>query len=128
MSRRARLLKKLLFGLLLTASLLLAPLLMWACSPLLQFVFVGDRDQTSFAEDSFEDDIEAEAYLEQARTKARARSRTQRVKHVAAQKIQTVSRTLRDSRFAIVVDVRPIKPQRLFAPPYLRPRVVRLLS
>lgn len=128
MSRRARVLKKLLFGLLLTASLLLAPLLIWAGSPLLQFVFASERDPSSQAEESFEDDIEAEAYLEQARTKARARLRAHRVKRVATQKIETVSRTRRDARFAIVVDVRRVKPQRLFAPPYLRPRVVRLLS
>lgn len=127
MPRRLRWLKRLLFRLLLTASLLVAPLLIWARMPLLHFVFAGESDRTEATDESIADDAEWEACLEQARTNSASRSRV-RGKNGLPWQIERNAEWIRESRFALVVDVRRVKPRRLFAPPYLRPRVVRLLS
>lgn len=127
MSRRLRLMKRLLFRLLLTASLLVAPLLIWARMPLLHFVFSGEAERTEATDESIADDAEWEACLEEARINAASRTRIRR-QNPQPWHVGRSAEWIRESRFALVVDIRRIKPKRLLAPPYLRPRVVRLLS
>lgn len=127
MPRRLRWMKRLLFRLLLTASLLVAPLLIWARMPLLHFVSSGESERTEITDESIADDAEWEACLEEARANTASRTRARR-QHVYPWQFGRCAEWLRESRFALVVDIRRIKPKRLLAPPYLRPRVVRLLS
>lgn len=128
MSHRIRVLKRLLFQLLLTASLLIAPLFAWVRLPILPIVLGGGQGTSQETDESFVDDAEWEVCLEQARlatqTRVRSKRRLGRAERVAEPDLDFV----RGLRFALVVDVRRIKPRRLFAPPYLSPRVVRLLS
>jgi len=128
MPRRVRFMKRLLFRLLLTASLLAAPLLIWARMPLLHFVFAGESDRTEATDESIADDAEWEACLQEARANSGPRAGVRRQVRNPWQIHGRNAQWFRSSRFALVVDVRRIKPRRLLAPPYLRPRVVRLLS
>lgn len=124
---RVRFMKRLLFRLLLTASLILAPLLVWSGFPLLR-VFVDEGSTSMQATDEgLGDDAEWEACQEEARPASQARFRVGRRLGKASAVVERVERP-RPNRFVLVVDVRRIKPKRLFAPPYLPPRVVRLLS
>jgi hypothetical protein len=125
---RVRVLKKLLYRLLLTASLLIAPVFFWVRMPLLNFVFEDASSRTEATDESCADDAEWEACSEETRigsqARLRVRRRAGRVEHVAERRAEVPQ----PARFALVVDVRRVKPKRLFAPPYLAPRVVRLLS
>lgn len=128
MSHRIRVLKRLLFQLLLTASLLIAPLFAWVRLPILPIVLGGGEGTSQATDESFVDDAEWEACLEQTRLATQARMNKRR-RVVRAERVAEVDVDFaRGSRFALVVDVRRVKPRRLFAPPYLSPRVVRLLS
>lgn len=125
---RIRTLKRLLYRLLLTASLFIAPVFLWARMPLANFVFEDASSRTAESDESFSDDAEWEACSEEMRLGSQARLRARRragwVEHVMERSREASLL----ARFALVVDVRRIKPKRLFAPPYLAPRVVRLLS
>lgn len=125
---RIRFLKRLLYRLLLTASLFIAPVFLWARMPLANFVFEDTSSRTAATDESFADDAEWEACSEEMRLGSQARLRARRraggVEHVLGRSREASLL----ARFALVVDVRRIKPKRVFAPPYLRPRVVRLLS
>lgn len=124
---RAGFTKRLLFRLLLTALLFVTPLLTWVRFPVL-WVFADEGStRTEATDETFADDAEWDGRNEEARPASRARLRLNRRSIEAPQEVEHAAPWLPD-RFLLVVDVRRIKPKRLFAPPYLRPRVVRLLS
>jgi hypothetical protein len=127
MPSRVRFMKRLFFRLLLPASLLLAPLLVWIGFPVVP-VFVGEGSaRTTVTDETFADDAEWEARTEESRPASQARLRVGR----RVDKASRVDRAAEQpwlQRFELVVDVRRIKPKRLFAPPYVHPRIVRLLS
>jgi len=124
---RVRFMKRLLFRLLLTASLIIAPLLVWAGLPLLH-VFV-DEGSTSMeaTEEGLGDDAEWEACPEEARLASQARFREGRRLGKALEVVERIE-SPRPIRFVLVLDVGGFKPKRLFVPPYWGPRVGRLLS
>jgi hypothetical protein len=128
MLRRVRFMKRLLFRVLLTASLLIAPLLGWVRMPLSHADFEQRSERTEATGESFVDDAEWEAWVEEARANSGTRARARQKANHSWQEFDSGANWIRGARFAFVVDVRRIKPKRLFAPPYLRPRVVRLLS
>lgn len=128
MAHWIRVLRRLLFQLLLTASLLISPLFVWVGLPILPIAFDGGQNTTEASDESFADDAEWEACFEQARLATQRRLHQKR----GGRRVKCVVDEYLDSeepmRFALVVDVRRVKPRRLLAPPYLSPRVVRLLS
>jgi hypothetical protein len=129
MSIRTSVLKRLLFRLLLAVSLLAFPILVWAqFSQLAVVLSEAGSARTEAGTEAFSDDAEFETLTEQAGPASRTRSRAGRGvrKAVLASERAEVWQT--PSRVTLVIDVRRVKPKRLFAPPYLRPRVVRLLS
>ncbi len=128
MPRRVRTIKRLLFRLLLAASLLFAPLLFWAGLPWLHGLVDEGSTRTEARAEAFVDDAEWETRLDEARLASQARLRGGRFGGQARRVSERVAEQSRAIRFTLVVDVRRVKPKRLFAPPYLRPRVVRLLS
>lgn len=131
MPYRIRVLKRLLFRLLLTASLLIAPLFVWMGLPILPLAFDGGQNTTEATDESFADDAEWEACLEQTRL-ATQRRQLRKLRDGRAKRVERVKEYLLGSekpmRFSLVTDVRRVKPKRLLAPPYLRPRLMRLLS
>lgn len=128
MPKRVRTLKRLLFRLLLAASLLLAPLLFWAGLPVLHDFVDEGSSSTEVRAEAFVDDTEWEARLDDARPSSQAALRSGRFGGKFRRFSERAPEHPEAIRFTLVVDVRRIKPKRLFAPPYLRPRVVRLLS
>lgn len=125
---RVRFIKRLFLRLLLTASLLIAPLLVWVGFPFLPVLVEEGSARTAATEETFGDDAEWEARVDEARLASQARSRLGRRVGEALPVAERAAEPPLPDRFQLVVDVRRIKPKRLFAPPYLRPRVVRLLS
>jgi hypothetical protein len=128
MPRRVRTIKRLLSRLLLAALLLFAPLLFWAGLPLLQGLGDDGSTQTEATPEAIADDAEWEACPEETRLASQSRFRARRSSGKSCRVSDRLTEQTQRNRFALVVDVRRIKPKRLFAPPYLRPRVVRLLS
>lgn len=128
MPHRIRVLRRLLFQLLLTASLLIAPLFTWVGLPILPIAFDGGQNTTEASDESFADDAEWEACLEQTRLATQRRLHQKRGVRRAERVAEEYLDSEKPMRFALVVDVRRVKPRRVLAPPYLRPRVVRLLS
>lgn len=128
MPHRIRVLRRLLFQLLLTASLLVAPLFVWMGLPILPIAFDGGQNTTEVSDESFADDAEWEACLEQTRLATQRRLYLKRGFRRAECVAEKYPDSEKPGRFALVVDVRRVKPRRVLAPPYLRPRVVRLLS
>lgn len=126
MPRRVRTIKRLLFRLLVAASLLIAPLLFWGGLPLLHGLVDDAPTRTEARAEAFADD--ADGCPEDARPASQSRLRAGRLGGKHRRVSDRLMEQARGIRFALVVDVRRVKPKRLFAPPYLRPRVVRLLS
>ncbi|HRI63061.1 MAG TPA: hypothetical protein PK156_02455 [Polyangium sp.] len=128
MPSRVRFLKRLLYRLLLTTLLFVAPAFLWARVPIWSFVFEDSSSRTAETDESFGDDAEWEECSEDIRLGSHARLRVRRsTNHDEQAQLRSFEVSLR-SRFSLVVDVRRIKPKRLFAPPYVHPRFVRLLS
>lgn len=125
---RVRFMKRLFFRLLLTALLLIAPLLVWMQFPLVPVFGEEGSARATATEETFADDAEWQARAEEARLASQARLRLGRRLSKALHTAKQAAEQPLPDRFTLVVDVRRIKPKRLFAPPYLRPRVVRLLS
>ena len=126
MSNRARALRRLLFRVL-PAALLLVSSLVWARLAFSPFL-PGAESTIEASAESFVDDPEVERLAEVARPAARTRMcvrrRVRATSNVDARAVVRV----RPSRLALVVDFRPIKPKHSTDPPYLQPRVVRLLN
>lgn len=125
---RVRFIKRLFLRLLLTASLLIAPLLVWVGFPFLPVFVEEGSARTVATEEALGDDAEWEARTDEARPASQARLRVGRRVGKVSQVAEQAAEQPLPHRFRLVVDIRRIKPKRLFAPPYLRPRVVRLLS
>ncbi len=128
MPKRVRIIKRLLFRLLAAASLLIAPLLFWGGLPLLHGFVSETSTQTELSAQAFVDDAEWDGCPEETRPASQARLRAGRLGGQARRVSAQMTEQARVIRFALVVDVRRVKPKRLLAPPYLRPRVLRLLS
>ena len=110
------------------ASLLIAPLLFWGGLPLLHGIVDDAPTRTEARAEAFADDAEWDGCPEDARPASQSRFRANRLGGKHRRVSDRLTEQARVIRFALVVDVRRVKPKRLFAPPYLRPRVVRLLS
>jgi len=127
MSNRARALRRLLFRVL-PAALLLVSSLVWARLAFSPFLHGAESTRIEASAESFVDDPEVERLAEVARPAARTRMcvrrRVRATSNVDARAVVRV----RPSRLALVVDFRPIKPKHSTDPPYLQPRVVRLLN
>jgi hypothetical protein len=129
MSIRTRVLKRLLFRLLLAVSLLAIPMLVWAQFSQLAIVLAeAGSARTEARTEAFIDDAELETLAEDANTASRTRSRAGRGVRKTADANERAEVRQAALRWSLVVDFRRVKPKRLFEPPYLRPRVVRLLS
>jgi hypothetical protein len=126
---RTSLLKRLLFRLLLAVSLLAFPILVWAqFSQLAVVLSEAGSARTEARTEAFIDDVELETLAEDARLAARSRLRAGRRERQAADASDRAEAGQTALRLSLVADFRRVKPKRLFEPPYLRPRVVRLLS
>jgi hypothetical protein len=125
---RVRFIKRLFFRLLLTASLLIAPILVWVGFPFVPVFVEEGSARTAVTDETFSEDAEWEARAEAARPASQARLRVGRRVGKVLQFDERAAGQPLPHRFKLVVDIRRIKPRRLLAPPYLRPRVVRLLS
>ncbi|MBK9259963.1 MAG: hypothetical protein IPM54_09025 [Polyangiaceae bacterium] len=114
----------------LAALLLVVPFFAWARLSL--FAFPGDVGSTSTDVTTQVQGLTEEAEWESAREVARPAPRTRlrdgRRLCVPSNADERRAAEIRHSRFKLVVDVRRVKPKRQHDPPYLRPRVVRLLS